>query len=78
MIPSTFRTTGPKSDRRKTAIYAASGVQAYWLLDLANRRLELRTTPEDGAYLLTRILHADETVTLPELDLEWRVGDLLP
>jgi Uma2 family endonuclease len=65
-------------DRRKAAIYAAAGVPAYWLLDLAARRLELRTTPEDGAYLVTRILREDEIVSVPELGLDWRVGDLLP
>jgi Uma2 family endonuclease len=70
--------TSRAMDRRKAAIYAAAGIQVYWIVDLANRKLELRSAPEDGAYVVTRVLREDETVTLPGLDVEWRVGDLLP
>jgi Uma2 family endonuclease len=65
-------------DRRKAAIYAAGGVEVYWLLDLAVRRLELSTTLVDGAHQLTRILDEDDVVALPESDERWLVRDLLP
>jgi Uma2 family endonuclease len=67
-----------RENRRKAAIYAAGGVEVYWLLDLAARQLELRTTPEDGAYLVTRILGEDDVVALPGSDVRWTVRELLP
>jgi len=66
-----------RENRRKASIYAAGGVEVYWLLDLAARQLELRTMPVDGAYLVTRILSEDEVVELPESDERWVVRDLL-
>lgn len=38
-------------DRRKSTIYAKAGVPEYWLVDVENRRVEVRTQPEGGAYL---------------------------
>jgi Uma2 family endonuclease len=64
--------------RRKASIYAAGGVEVYWLIDLAARKLELRTTPLDGGYQVTRILGEDDVVTLPESDVCWTVRELLP
>ncbi|HEY2730392.1 MAG TPA: Uma2 family endonuclease [Polyangia bacterium] len=65
-------------DRRKASVYAAAGVPVYWLVDLAARRLELRTTPVDGAYQVTRILAEDDVVELPASNERWAVRDLLP
>lgn len=69
-----------RENRRKASIYAAGGVEVYWLLDLAARKLEVRTTPVDGAYQVTRILAEDDVVELPESpsDVRWIVRDLLP
>lgn len=38
-------------DRRKSTIYARAGVPEYWLVDVENQRVEVRTQPEVGAYL---------------------------
>ena len=65
-------------DRRKASIYASGGVEVYWIIDLAARRLEVRTMPVDGAYQVTRILGEDDLVELPESDVRWTVRDLLP
>jgi Uma2 family endonuclease len=65
-------------DRRKASIYAAGGVEVYWLVDLAARRLELRTTPVGGVYQVTRILGEDDVVELPQSTERWIVRDLLP
>jgi Uma2 family endonuclease len=64
-------------DRRKAPIYAAAGVPVYWLVDLAARRLELRTTPVDGAYQVTHVLGEDDVVELPESTERWTVRELL-
>jgi hypothetical protein len=65
-------------DRRKASIYALGGVEVYWLVDLATRKLELRTTPVDGAYQVTRILGEDDVVELPHSGERRTVRDLLP
>ena len=39
-----------RRDRGKASIYAAAGVSTYWLLDLAARRLEVRTEPGSSYY----------------------------
>ena len=65
-------------DRRKASIYAAGGVEVYWVVDLVARRLEVRTTPVDDAYQVTRILGEDDVVELPGSGTRWTVRDLLP
>jgi len=65
-------------DRRKASTYAAGGVEVYWLVELAARRLELRTTPVDGAYQVTRVLSEDDVVELPASNERWTVRELLP
>jgi Uma2 family endonuclease len=70
--------TSQRIDRRKAAIYAAAGVEVYWLLDLVARRLEVRTVPESGAYQITRVLSEDDVVELPESTERWVVRELLP
>jgi hypothetical protein len=55
-----------------------AGVETYWLLDLAARCLEVRTTPEGGAYQVTRVLGEDDVVEPPGSDVRWTVRDLLP
>jgi len=67
-----------RDDKRKASIYAVGGVPVYWLVDLAARRLELRTNPENGAYQVTRILGEDDLVELPESGERWTVRDILP
>jgi Uma2 family endonuclease len=66
-------------DAGKASTYAAGGVEVYWLLDLAARRLEVRTLPVDGAYQVARVLAEDEVVELPEAQpaVRWTVRDLL-
>jgi Uma2 family endonuclease len=66
------------SDRRKAATYAGGGVETYWLVDVLARRLEVRTTPEGGAYQVTRVLGEDDVVELPGSSVRWAVRELLP
>jgi Uma2 family endonuclease len=70
--------TSQDQDRRKAAIYAAAAVPVYWLLDLAARKLEIRTSPQSGAYGTTQLLGEADVVSLPELAVQWPVRDLLP
>lgn len=57
-------------DRRKAAIYAQASVPEYWLVDVANQRVEVRTQPEGGAYLRQETVVCGSELTacsLPEL-----------
>jgi Uma2 family endonuclease len=63
-------------DRRKGRIYAAGGVEVYWLIDVVGRKLELWTAPVDGAYRVIRTLDADDVVELPESSERWLVREL--
>jgi len=67
-----------RRDRRKASIYAAGGVDVYWILDLETRRLEVRTAPVDDAYQVTQLLGEDDVIDLPESEHRWTVRDLLP
>ncbi len=67
-----------KGDREKKAgIYARAGFAEYWILNVADRQLEIHREPlTTGVYAETRIHGADSTVTLQGRELP--VADLLP
>lgn len=57
--------TSQAVDRAKAGIYAAAGVPALWLLDLAEGRLEVHTEPGPGGYRFTRPLTPERGVHPP-------------
>ena len=66
-------------DRKKARAYARGGVPAYWLIDLAARRIEVYTQPgEDGQYQTVQILTESDDITVPTTDAVWSVSELLP
>jgi Uma2 family endonuclease len=64
-------------DRRKVRVYAKIGVPVYWLLDLATRRLEVRSEPDGDDYRSTRLLGENESAALPGVEASWTVASLL-
>ncbi|MBJ7330629.1 MAG: Uma2 family endonuclease [Solirubrobacteraceae bacterium] len=59
---------------RKARIYAQAGIPEYWIVDLVDWCVEVRTEPGESAYGVTRAFRAPEqvhcgTVALPPLDL---------
>ena len=65
-------------DRYKARIYGEAGVPVYWLLDLASRRLEVRTEPQpDGEYASVRLLNESESVVVPTTTHEIVIAELL-
>jgi Uma2 family endonuclease len=67
------------TDRRKARIYARAGYGTYWLVDVDARRLEVRTSPnEGGEYRTTHVLDESAQVNLPENRGALGVRDLLP
>ena len=66
-------------DIRKARLYAAAGVEVYWILDVELRRLQVHERPKgDGTYSRVQILEESEEIALPDSTERWKVADLLP
>ena len=70
--------TSRKRDLQKASIYAAAGVPVYWILDVAERQLQVHTDPGPNGYRVVNLLREDTTVSPPGLDLRWVIAELLP
>jgi Uma2 family endonuclease len=67
----------------KAAIYAASGIQEYWIVNLPGRQIEILRDPQgtgDTAGYATRMVAGPEDTISPLENPAWavRVGDVLP
>lgn len=53
--------------RRKTEAYATSGIPEYWIVNLADRRIEVFSDPDPGAqrYRQERLVFRGDILTLP-------------
>jgi Uma2 family endonuclease len=72
-------TTSRLVDRAKARIYALAGVPVYWLVDVPNRRVEVRTEPrETGEYALTQVLEPPQQLEVPGSGTAIAVASLLP
>lgn len=68
---SSFR----KGQQLKLPIYAAAGIQEYWIADLSEERLLIHRNPEDTSYRTVEIRRGDEVVSplaAPELSFAVR------
>ncbi|MCB9881905.1 MAG: Uma2 family endonuclease [Planctomycetes bacterium] len=70
--------TTQRRDRAKADLYARGHVPVYWMLDLERPILIEHSNPQGGTYAHVVELSPDDHVTLPELDVVWRVGELFP
>jgi Uma2 family endonuclease len=63
----------------KAAIYAASGVPEYWIMNLVDHVIEVSTDPSGDAYAKTTIYRRGAQITLTQFpDVTIRVADVLP
>ncbi|PZO54414.1 MAG: hypothetical protein DCF15_11830 [Phormidesmis priestleyi] len=62
----------------KRQIYAAAGIQDYWILALKNSRLLVFREPQDGDYQLTTELQQGTISPLAFPDVSFAVSQLLP
>jgi Uma2 family endonuclease len=67
-------------DRRiKTRIYERAEIPEYWVVNLADRTVEVRRAPRDGAYAELTVHHPGETIRPQAFpDIEVRVADVVP
>lgn len=63
----------------KQQLYAAHGVQEYWILNLPERVLEVYREPSSDGYRRAQVYGVDDIVS-PLLEPDWRipVGELFP
>jgi Uma2 family endonuclease len=64
-------------DRKKAGLYGAAGMPVYWLLDIANRCLEVFSGAAHDGFAQHVVLRPGEEVELPGLDARWPVADLV-
>jgi len=67
------------SDREMISAYAEAGVEECWLVLAKQRLIEVSSSPQNGAYAVTRTLGVDDTlvsVSLPGVSLH--IGSLFP
>ena len=63
---------------RKMRLYAAYNIPEYWIVNLQDNSLEVYRQPQDGDYLQTLQLKADEAINLISLpDLQIQVSAIL-
>jgi Uma2 family endonuclease len=68
-----------EAGRQNASTYAGAGVSELWLVDLAARRIEVRTEPRpDGRFRLVRALTGVDEISPPGCDVVWKVADILP
>ncbi|BDI30195.1 hypothetical protein CCAX7_22460 [Capsulimonas corticalis] len=64
---------------RKAALYAASGVGEYWIVNVAARELEVRRSPQAGSYQEASVYYDTQSITpLSAPEAVIAVTDLFP
>lgn len=61
----------------KIPLYAAAGIQDYWIINLPNQQIEIHSHPVGDLYKESRILQIGESIMVPGLDMEVQVEDWL-
>jgi Uma2 family endonuclease len=69
-----------RKDRKiKAPLYAECGVPEYWIVNVVDREIEVRTEPKDGQYQRMTRFKKGERIRLQKLpDVEIAVDDVLP
>ncbi len=79
LVLEVAESTLAKDREIKGRLYAEAGIPDYWIVNLAERVLEIHRRPEGPEYRLRSVHGEDETVTPADFeDLQIVVRDLLP
>lgn len=52
-------------DSKKAEVYAVAGVPCYWLVNLADKTVEVYTVPQQSVYASCVVLGRGDTLTIP-------------
>lgn len=69
-------TTLEKDREVKLPLYAEAGIECVWIVNLADRQLEVYTYPEEGKYLNCKIYAEEEVLALENFELELQLSEL--
>lgn len=61
----------------KAALYAQAGIQNYWLINLVDNQVEVFTNPEGGRYHRLATYRKEDSLIIPEVEVDIEVGDML-
>ena len=61
----------------KLPLYARAGIPVYWIVNLADKQIEVYHTPDEGIYKVREIATLKDRVTLGSLGLELAVREVL-
>jgi Uma2 family endonuclease len=71
-------TTARYDRETKASLYAEAGIAEYWILNIPENILEVRTDPADGQYRRTKILRPGQTISPQQLPgITFSVDDIL-
>ena len=62
--------------RRKVPVYAAARVEAYWIVDVPRRTVEVLTDPDGETFRRTAVLRGDDPLTVPGLEVRFTVAEV--
>ena len=77
LIVEVSETSLQKDLTLKRAVYAAAGIEDYWILDLKGNQLIVLRDPQEGEYRSEERLQQGEISPLPFADLTFSVSQLL-
>ncbi|MCU0701441.1 MAG: Uma2 family endonuclease [Myxococcaceae bacterium] len=61
----------------KASLYADAGIPEYWIVDLNDRQVEVRTKPVGGRYTRSEVFSPGESLAVPRTTKRLRVVDFL-
>ncbi len=71
--------TSHAQDRVKVELYARGGVEACWLVDVPQRRVEVHAEPQpDGRYRLIQLLAGGDLLAVPGREDSFTVDSIFP
>ena len=76
-LPKTAQNQAQKDLTVKRAVYAAAGIEDYWILDLKESQLIVFRAPQEGEYRSEERLQQGEISPLAFPDLTFSVSQLL-
>ena len=63
----------------KAQLYAAAGINEYWIVNLIDNRLEIYRQPSNSIYTSIQIVMPPQSISLPEFpEISLNIGDFFP
>lgn len=60
----------------KARLYAKSGIQTYWIVNILDQVVEIYTQPENGQYKLRQLVLPNDLLEIPELKVHFAAREI--